>query len=135
MTRPVDGVLACRTCGITKGKDFFHQIDYKHFNLDCKLCSNEKRKLYNVVMRKMALEKYGNKCACCGEITTEFLVIDHEGGGGNAHRRENNVRSGSAFFTWLYKRNYPTGFRVLCQNCNSSLGNYGYCPHQKEVKI
>jgi len=25
---------------------------------------------------------------------------------------------------------YPTGFRVLCHNCNQAIGLYGYCPHK-----
>ncbi len=26
---------------------------------------------------------------------------------------------------------YPTGFRVLCHNCNCALAYYGSCPHER----
>jgi hypothetical protein len=31
---------------------------------------------------------------------------------------------------YLRTHGYPSGFRVLCHNCNFSFGHYGYCPHQ-----
>ena len=68
-------------------------------------------------------------CACCGEKHMEFLCIDHIDGGGGKHRKE--LRGGSVlFYEWLRKQGYPSGYRVLCHNCNMSLGFYGYCPHQ-----
>lgn len=70
-----------------------------------------------------------NVCACCGESHLEFLCIDHIDGGGSKVRRQQG--SGSIYW-WLRARKYPEGFRVLCHNCNMSLGFYGYCPH-KEV--
>ena len=90
------------------------------------------------------LRKYSNSCVpychCCGNSILEFLVIDHINGDGAKHRREiagKNSRScgGTAFYRWLKNHNFPVGFRVLCQNCNSSLGAYGYCPHQKVENI
>ena len=77
--------------------------------------------------RLQVLEKYGRICACCKESHIEFLAIDHIGGGGGKHRKElgGNVN----FMYWLRKNNFPKGFRVLCNNCNQSLGHYGYCPH------
>jgi len=64
------------------------------------------------------------KCACCAETTLEFLTIDHIDGGGHCHRQfKRNL------YRWLKKHNFPEGFRVLCWNCNGSLGMYGYCPH------
>jgi hypothetical protein len=32
---------------------------------------------------------------------------------------------------WLKRNGYPKGFRVLCHNCNSARGLYGYCPHKR----
>ena len=78
-------------------------------------------------LRNLALEKYGNKCDCCGENKKEFLSIDHIRGGGNKHKKEIKVN----IYRWLYKNDYPKEFRVLCHNCNMSLGFYGYCPHKK----
>jgi hypothetical protein len=35
-------------------------------------------------------------------------------------------------YLWLKRNNYPTGFRVLCHNCNLAIGFYGYCPHHRQ---
>lgn len=88
---------------------------------------------YYKKLRLAAVEHYGGKCACCGEDRIEFLGIDHiEGrGAGAAHRREVGVTGGSWFYLWLQRNDYPDGLRVLCHNCNSSLGYYGYCPHNQ----
>ena len=71
-------------------------------------------------------------CACCGENHYEFLCIDHINGGGSAMRRK--LGHGN-MAKWLKARNFPPGYRILCHNCNMSLGFYGYCPHQpKDIK-
>ncbi len=95
----------------------------------CRECV-EKRKNYGRTHPEKldALQHYGMKCACCGESRYEFLTIDHINGGGRKHNAE--IGQGH-LYRWLKKNNYPEGFRVLCHNCNQSLGLYGYCPHQK----
>lgn len=85
--------------------------------------------------REIALNHYGNKCACCGESSYEFLAIDHINGDGKSHRKHisgGKRQSGNEICSWLIKNNFPDGFRILCHNCNQSIGFYGYCPHQKE---
>mgnify|MGYP001576518818 FL=1 len=80
-------------------------------------------------LKRDALNAYGGcSCVCCGELHVEFLTIDHILGGGNRHRRQSGV-SGSRFYEMLKVQGYPPGYRVLCMNCNASLGWYGYCPH------
>jgi hypothetical protein len=74
------------------------------------------------------VSQYGGQCACCGEHRIEFLSIDHVNGDGAEHRRS-VVGPGYALYMWLQKNGYPEGFRVLCMNCNTSLGKWGYCPH------
>ena len=39
------------------------------------------------------------------------------------------VGSGSKFLRWLKANNFPSGFRVLCHNCNLAIGLYSQCPH------
>ena len=69
------------------------------------------------------------QCCCCGENKIEFLCIDHINRGGTRQRKR--LGGGSTLiYDWLKKNNFPLGYRVLCHNCNSSLGFYGYCPHQ-----
>ena len=77
-------------------------------------------------LRNQCIQYYGKNCVCCGENRREFLSIDHINGGGNQHRQ----KIGNKTWRWLIKNNFPPGFRVLCHNCNQSLGYNGYCPHQ-----
>ncbi len=87
---------------------------------DAKTAKEKQRRL-----KQQVLDNYGGVCQCCGEFRFEFLTIDHPHGGGNRHRKE----IGTHFYRWLKKNNYPSGFRILCMNCNFSFGKYGYCPH------
>jgi len=81
-----------------------------------------------IEIKKKVFDYYGNKCACCGEMITEFLCIDHINGGGSRHRRSLPSRN---LYNWLIKNNFPPGFQTLCFNCNQAKGVYGKCPHQK----
>lgn len=90
---------------------------------------DESCKVNTQKVRSQVLLAYGSKCACCQEDRREFLAIDHINGGGYQHRKALKLSSGSQFFYWLRREGFPPGFRVLCHNCNFSLGRYGYCPH------
>jgi len=79
-------------------------------------------------LRQQVLDYYGGCCECCGEAHQEFLAIDHVNGGGRKHRAKTG--SGINFYYWIVRNNFPDDLRVLCHNCNQSLGLYGYCPHQ-----
>ena len=59
-------------------------------------------------------------CAICNESNIEFLAIDHINGGGIQHRKI--VGRGVTFYRWLKKNGYPSGYRVLCHNCNFKYG-------------
>lgn len=79
--------------------------------------------------RIAVLTHYSNgtpQCACCKLRQLEFLALDHINGGGRQHRKQLKTAS---IYVYLVARNFPTGYRVLCHNCNMSLGIYGYCPH------
>ncbi len=91
-----------------------------------------KSKRHREKLRAEALKKYGNKCECCDEKNTDFLVIDHLNGGGTKHRRKLN--GGSGIFQWLKDKKYPKGFRTLCHNCNWSIyRNGGICSHKVKM--
>lgn len=95
----------------------------------------EYRKSRSRYYRSIVLEHYGNKCECCGESNYEFLAIDHINGGGNKHRKQisgGKSASGNEICVWLVRNKFPEGFRILCHNCNQSIGFYGYCPHQED---
>lgn len=94
--------------------------------------ASERIKRNHRLERERAIAAYGGKCACCGETQYEFLALDHENGDGGKHRRE----VGSKMSRWLAQQGFPKdlGLRVLCHNCNSALGYYGYCPHNTKTK-
>ena len=71
------------------------------------------------------LEHYGPRCTCCGETNRGFLTIDHIDGERGA---EGSIK-GVLLCAWIVRHGFPARFRVLCYNCNSSLGFRGYCPH------
>jgi hypothetical protein len=92
-----------------------------------------KDKKYRDGLRDECFVAYGNKCACCGETHKEFFAMDHKAGGGHAHRKsEKMLQQGCGIHMWLKKHGYPKDFQILCHNCNSSRGYFGYCPHDRE---
>lgn len=97
-----------------------------------KIRNNIRNRANHKKLRVLCIEYYGGKCACCGEARYEFMAIDHIDGGGGKHRKTIHTKS---FYRWIIKNNFPEGFRILCHNCNQSLGLYGYCPHEKGAKI
>ena len=91
-----------------------------------------RRKLKYRKRKEEVIDHYGGSCECCGEHRREFLTIDHVNGGGTKHRKTLGVEGGSSIYRFLQVRDYPDGYRVLCMNCNFSMGLFGYCPHQQE---
>ncbi len=70
-----------------------------------------------------------NRCACCGESHIKFLTIDHKNNNGNEHRKQIG-RGGMILLRWIIKNGYPSGFQILCYNCNYAKNtNEGVCPH------
>lgn len=66
-------------------------------------------------------------CECCGEIKIEFLSFDHINGGGRRDMRSSLTRQN--FYNSILRGERDSILRVLCYNCNCSLGHNGYCPH------
>lgn len=93
----------------------------------------EKSVRLQAVLREQIFSAYGGyKCACCGENEKLFLSIDHIHNNGAEQRKNGEYgRSGTSFYQWLRKNNFPDGFQVLCMNCNMGKHrNGGVCPHQ-----
>ena len=74
-------------------------------------------------LKEEFIAHYGGRCLCCGETQHEFLTADHIGG------HKEGPRTGPALYAWVKKQGYPDTFRLLCMNCNFSLGHHGHCPH------
>jgi hypothetical protein len=105
----------------------------------CLSCHRDFNKMMGQWRKLLALMHYspgpdGPVCACkgCDSRNIEFLVIDHVDGGGNLHRKQIKNKS---IYLWLKNNNYPSGFRVLCWNCNNSRGSFGYCPHESPSRF
>lgn len=72
----------------------------------------------------------GYNCACCGETERTFLSIDHVNNDGAEHRRSCRLNSGEQLYRWLKRNGFPSGFQILCMNCQwGKRNNKGVCPH------
>ena len=122
---------ACRDCRRTDVEFGLNKSTEDGFSHICKSCNSSRNKSFRRRLKETVLKGYGGdcpSCECCGEPTIEFLTIDHVNGGGNAHRKQESL-NGAKFYTWLVRHSFPSGFRILCMNCNFSIGAFGYCPH------
>ena len=114
-------VPKCKTC-CNNYERIRKRTWYKSKNIEVQKSFKRRRKL-------QLIRAYGGKCTCCGETHFELLQIDHVNGGGRQHRKRLTIHMSAH----LRKLGYPKkGYRLLCSNCNSSLGLYGYCPHKNE---
>jgi hypothetical protein len=88
-----------------------------------KYSPDQKRKWNKTASTKLKLEVttvYGggeSKCVLCGEHRLACLSIDHPKGNGAEERRDLKCLSGTHFYRWLKKNNFPPGYRTLCMNC------------------
>jgi hypothetical protein len=65
-------------------------------------------------------------CACCGYSDIRALSIDHIHGNGGEERKRLREKlgwgktngAGDRFYSFLRRNNYPSGYQVLCMNCN-----------------
>ncbi len=73
-------------------------------------------------LRKLVFGHYSPNLVCqrCGFSDIRALSIDHIAGGGLAHARQlghKNMRGGTNLYRWIRDNGFPTGFQVLCMNC------------------
>lgn len=82
-----------------------------------------------VRLKMQTIAAYGGRCEMCGQSIPEFLTIDHSLEDGSSDRK-----SGSFSYRKLRKAGFPRdrGLRVLCWNCNCSMGAFGYVPQDLE---
>jgi hypothetical protein len=94
---------------------------------------SEKTKRNQDRCRDEVYSAYGGYiCSCCNEKERMFLSIDHINNDGAEERKSGKYNGGgSAFYNWLRKNNFPSGYQVLCMNCQfGKYKNGGVCPHQ-----
>ena len=76
----------------------------------------ETKKVRYYELKEKVYSAYGHVCACCGEIQSEFLTLDHVNNDGNAHRKQIGSQ-GENFLKWIIANDYPGAIQVLCWNC------------------
>lgn len=83
-------------------------------------------------LKDQVFQMYGGwRCACCGETTPAFLQLDHINGRGTEERRSKGIGA-FQIYSKIRKQGFPSGYRVLCANCN--FGRHicgGICPHEQ----
>lgn len=104
--KPLEGRTRCQNC----------------INID-----NKQRVKDRYRIRRIVIEHYGGRCKFCDISETMFLTIDHVEGGGKVHRKESGEQN---ICRLLYRQSlkegaFPTGFQVLCWNCNSAKHIHG----------
>jgi len=74
---------------------------------------------YALRLKREVFSHYGGVwCGQCNETSLLKLSLDHINDDGAKFRKVHGV-SGTKFYAWLRKRNFPDlGLRVLCHNCN-----------------
>lgn len=124
LSKSSDGLMHwCKKC-----KDYYDKNRVMTFGREKRI---KNQKDYKLRLRKQLLDAYGHKCACCGETIDEFLELDHINGGGTQHRKLEK----RDLYQVAKLEGYPKEkYRLLCSNCNHSLGLKGYCPHNLNFK-
>ena len=141
-------IKTCNSCADTYSKRNTSRREKRSAAGTCLNCGGEKKekstwcssckdadRLYAKQRRSKVLVAYGEICTCCKESDSRFLTIDHIDGGGSKHRRELSKSprraSSGVLIRWLIKKGFPSGFQILCFNCNCGRAiNGGICPHQ-----
>lgn len=118
---------SCRDCERILTIENWNTNNIKINNYLCNICFINKRILNKIEksvydhqrsrnFKLKIIEWYGGKCIYCKEDKFEFLTIDHINNDGAEHRKK--VSSGSKFYKWIIKNNYPKNLQLLCWNCN-----------------
>lgn len=81
--------------------------------------------------RRRFIEKYGGKCACCGETNEGFLSLDHVNSDGHIERKRNTRSYNQALLSILENLPPDPRYQILCYNCNMGRQFHGdgVCPH------
>ena len=72
-------------------------------------------------VKEETLLHYSNnkiECGICGYNNPDALCIDHIYQDGASMRKKHNISAGGNFYFWLKQHHFPSGYRVLCCNCN-----------------
>jgi len=96
-----------------------HRICYKQRYASNSTEIQKKARETRRVKREKVISHYSPdmKCINCGEARFECLAIDHIKNDGRKHIKEIG-RSSFGLCLWIINNNFPSGFQILCHNCN-----------------
>lgn len=109
----------CTSCGTNPAE----------VGVQCSSCNLTERQRA-VRIKYEVVQKYGGKCACCGENKVAFLSIDHINNDGGAKRKSGEHIAGGGFYKYLRRNEVDPTLQVLCYNCNFGRKITGVCPHE-----
>jgi len=103
-------------------KCVYHKKRYSENTLKIKKKTAERR----AEVKEQVLSHYGRggkaECVLCGFNDIRALCLDHIADNGGDDRRaamgKNLGGSGSRFYFFVRKNNFPTGYQTLCSNHN-----------------
>lgn len=122
---------ACKECIKAQNKRRYYGANRDEIRENCRQYSVE----YRAKLKDEAFRAYGGYvCTCCGEKEQKFLTLDHVNNDGAEFRRKiagKRSAAGYPTYRWLRQNGFPSGYQVLCMNCNHGKRmNNGTCPHQ-----
>ena len=80
-------------------------------------------------LKAIVFGHYGNCCTKCGFNNPDALTVEHTEQNGAEHRRKIGG-GGRRIHKWLIDHDFPAGFTLLCQNCNT----IAYKNHLRSVR-
>ena len=125
-----DTVITCGFCGTI----FIKANNSRYCSKECaKNAQSVENKNRLSTQRLLVLQHYSNSmvpfCNCCNENIFSCLALDHIDNNGAEHRKE----IGTTIYFWIITNGFPSGYQVLCSNCNfAKYRNGGICPHQQQ---
>lgn len=128
-----DSLIIKKKLEYLRNKKQYQSTKKEYYKINNQLIKERANSFYHenkIKFRLEVLNHYSNreiKCACCGYIGLPFMTMDHENGWKHLHKRH---LGGINLIWWLRKNNFPSGFQVLCYNCNCSKGFFGQCGHK-----
>src|SRR6267142_5154280 len=101
-------------------RDHYHRYREEHI---------AKQTAYRQRIKDACYAAYGGYiCKCCEITEKSVLCLDHIENDGYKNRKEIGYRGGIGVYLWIVRNNFPSGFQVLCYNCNQSKRiNGGIC--------
>jgi hypothetical protein len=106
---------------LNKKKCVYQKIRYAEKSLEIKIKTAIRRER----LKTEVMTHYGNgeaRCVLCEVNNIDALCLDHLDNNGSADRFKNMGKnlggSGSRFYGYLKKNNFPPGYQTLCANHN-----------------